>query len=276
VIDIFCKAVIDGLHINKFIETGTFAGETIAQVSLWFAELHPEFGQIEKLVITGAKGSNPWNTYITYPVFKATSRESNFKIYSVDSNSELYQTAKEIFSSNSNIILACQSSEQFLKELVDSESIDKEDNCFFYLDAHWGKYWPLHDEIRQVLRLKRFAIVIDDFAVPGYPEFGYDVYGYDACDWNYIKNLFRKRQVLIYYPMRANQDGRGWVLIISGYPQESLAFLDKVPLFASNFRGIFVKKTKIWLWNLVLRNRILHRGAKAILSTAARFKRGFS
>ncbi len=238
-IDIFCKAVIEKLNINKFIETGTFQGESVAQVSMWFSELYPQFGQIEKMVISGAKGGNPWNAHIAYPVFKAVSKNSKAKIYSVDCNPELYETAKELFSTNSNIILACRSSEQFIKELIDSGEISDSDNCFFFLDAHQLEYsdkleyWPLHDEISQILRLNRFVIVIDDFVVPGHPDFGYDAYGKNIFDWGYIKDLFRDQQISFFYPVRSNRDNRGWILIVSGQ-ERSLSSLHQLPLFRDN------------------------------------------
>ncbi len=136
-IDLLCKPIINKLNINKFIETGTFEGETVAQVAVWFSELHREFGLIEKLVITEAKGMNPWNSYIAYPKFQSVNNDSNFKIYSVDTDPKYYQTAKEVFSSNSNIIIEYQSSEQFLRNLIDSGTIGENDNVFCYLDAHW-------------------------------------------------------------------------------------------------------------------------------------------
>lgn len=268
-IDISCKKVIKHLNINKFIETGTYKGETVAEVCKWFSEFYLEFGKIEKLIHTDARGNRPWNVFIAYieklihtgarsahpwntsiayidtllhtaakclhvrpwyqsiayPIFKEC-MDSNYKIYSVDIDPKYYKATKDLFSTNPNVIIKCKNSEQFLKELIDDKTIKDTDNCFFYLDAHWKKYWPLRDEIKQVLRLNRFVILIDDFRVPGHPEFGYDIYDKQACGWDYIKDLFKNRKVVIYYPKKLNRDNRGWVLIFHGYPEERLGFLN--------------------------------------------------
>lgn len=46
----------------------------------------------------------------------------------------------------------------------------------FYLDAHWGNYWPLLDELEEISKTHRdnCIIVIDDFKVPGRSDIPYD------------------------------------------------------------------------------------------------------
>jgi hypothetical protein len=241
--------------------------------------LYPEFGQIEKMIITGAKGSNPWNSYIPYPVFKNGSPKTNYKMFEVDNNKESVDKVKEIFFSNPNISFGCQSSELYLHELIDIQrAIGENDNALFYLDAHWGDYWPLREEINEVLKLKKFAIVIDDFVVPGHPDCGYDSYRGIPCGWGFIKDLFKGREVSVFYPTRSNRDYRGWVLIIAGYSSEELQFLKKLPLFKLsrmvlfrtyifNFGLLFSEiytKIKIWLYWLVSRNQKVYRLFKKI------------
>jgi hypothetical protein len=46
------------------------------------------------------------------------------------------------------------------------------DQTLFFLDAHWGPYWPLPDEVRALPRGKG-VIVVHDIKVPGKP-FGFD------------------------------------------------------------------------------------------------------
>lgn len=49
---------------------------------------------------------------------------------------------------------------------------------FFYLDAHWGSYLPLHDELTAIVEFWSDSVVmIDDFCVPDDPGYGYDDYG---------------------------------------------------------------------------------------------------
>jgi hypothetical protein len=225
VIDELLKAVITNLKINKFVETGTLDGETVALVARWFAGESNDFGTIEKLTL------NPIDTTIAYPIFSATNKNSRYKMYSVDINSQKAAHAKEVFASNPNITVECGNSPAFLKHLIESKSISTVDNTMFFLDAHWNRYWPLRDEIKEILRLPSFAIVVDDFVVPGHPDFGCDSYGWDVCSWDYIKGLFRGRNVVKLYPVRSNRDDRGWVLILSGFDKKGIA---KLPIFHHN------------------------------------------
>jgi hypothetical protein len=229
-IDILCKPVIEQFKIDRFIETGAYQGESLASVSRWFSELHPDFGKIDHLVLTDAKAPTRWASLIPYPVFKECENSSH-KIYSVEINPEFHNTVKNLFSSNSNIIFACESSERYLQHLIHSNALNGTHNCFFYLDAHWGEYWPLRDEIKQIVKLPRFVISIDDFKVPGHRNFRYDSYGGKDCRWSYIRDLFRGKKVHTYYPKRSNRDNRGWVLIFHGYSKGELRFLKKLPLF---------------------------------------------
>jgi|GEM_PF-2549671 len=228
-IDSLCKVILDRLNINKFIETGSFEGETVAEVARWFAELHPEFGKIEKLILTGAQGLNPWNTRIAYPIFEKANR-AGYQIFSTEVDRERYERLKPLWATCENIILANKSSEAFLRQMIDEGELSDADRCFFYLDAHWNDYWPLRDEITQIRRLKRFVISIDDFMVPGRPEFGYDSYGSRVCNWGYIADLFAGLEAKAYYPLRSNRDNRGWIVIFGGYRAEELRFMRDLPL----------------------------------------------
>lgn len=46
----------------------------------------------------------------------------------------------------------------------------------FFLDAHWYEYWPLPDELKEISKLNKAIIMIDDFEVAGRPEYGFDTY----------------------------------------------------------------------------------------------------
>lgn len=63
--------------------------------------------------------------------------------------------------------------------------IDAEKTIFF-LDAHWQRYWPLKDEIDTISRNKGI-IVIHDAQVPDHPELGYDVWGGNTLNYEYVK-----------------------------------------------------------------------------------------
>jgi hypothetical protein len=49
---------------------------------------------------------------------------------------------------------------------------------FIYLDAHWEEDLPLREELEIIREAwDRAIVMIDDFAVPGDPGYGYDDYG---------------------------------------------------------------------------------------------------
>lgn len=231
-----CGEIILNLRVNKFIETGTYLGETIAAVSSWFHELDPDFGKIDYGVINEYLDSFPKGLFkrkIYYPVFK-DSKNCNIKIWSVDLDFEKQNILSSIFQSNSNINIICKSSEQFIRELIDNGLVTDRDKSFFYLDAHWGEYWPLRDEISQILRLERSVIVIDDFVVPFHPSHGFDTIGGRVCGWYYIRDCFKdiSKKIYLFYPKFPNSDNRGTVIIFIGYSSDELKFMRKLPCFS--------------------------------------------
>jgi len=62
------------------------------------------------------------------------------------------------------------------------------DKFFLFLDAHWESYWPLRDELQQVINFGyKPVIIIHDFDC-GKPGWIYDIYGGQHLNWNYIKD----------------------------------------------------------------------------------------
>ena len=238
-IDILCKDIVQAFKINRIVETGTDKGETVAEVSRWLAEMDSDFGTIIAAVKTGARSYNSWNEPIAYPVFSQT-KVSRCQIHSVEVDSTSYQTAKKNFQSNSNIYLYHSDSVKFLNSLLSAEMgrNPSDHRYLFFLDAHWGKYWPLRDELKVIRKLNKYLIVIDDFMVPGksHPSrprgaFGFDVYQGKILHWSYLCDVFTDTAVKIFYPNRPNRDRRGWVLITHGYSKNELGFLETLPLF---------------------------------------------
>ena len=60
------------------------------------------------------------------------------------------------------------------------------EKTIFFLDAHWQRYWPLRDEIDVISRNKGI-LVIHDAQVPHHPELGYDVWGGNILNYEYVK-----------------------------------------------------------------------------------------
>ena len=97
-------------------------------------------------------------------------------INTTEVNTYFYNISKNRLSKYGNVQQFLLSSEQFLLKWL--PKVNLQDKCIFFLDAHWEHYWPLPQEIVAISATQRSAIIIiDDFKVPGHPEYGYDDYG---------------------------------------------------------------------------------------------------
>lgn len=144
------KNLITRFNINKIIETGTYYG--------WSTMKLAEFGIN---VIT-----------IEYS-------EKNYNIAVNNFNKTNFTNIQPILGSSPDI----------LDKILTSEDND----TILFLDAHWYEYWPIHDELKVCIKKKiKPIIVIHDFFVPdenGNPKFGFDKYGEQSLDFNYIKTF---------------------------------------------------------------------------------------
>jgi len=210
-INIIAKEIIKLFNVNKFIETGIHHGETLGAAVDWFSELYEDF--------------------------KRKDNSGRYAIYEVDSVKEYCDAASEKYSKINNIVIAHDSSEKYLKRLIDENTFHEDDHCMFYLDAHWYDYWPLRDEMKEILRLKRAIILIDDFYVPGKP-FDYDSYQGARLDLNYIRDLISGRSHDIYYTAIGNRDNRGMAIIFIGYKENDIHdTLKGLPLIKENLEN---------------------------------------
>lgn len=100
-------------------------------------------------------------------------RYPNVKVFTCEINKRWLKLAKRFCEGISNIEFFQGQSPEFLDGLRD---FLKGERPIFWLDAHWGDYWPLVGETKLISSLPRYVIMIDDFEVPGRPRFHYDVY----------------------------------------------------------------------------------------------------
>jgi hypothetical protein len=128
-----------------------------------------------------------------------------------------------------------------VKKLLDENKLGP--RPLFYLDAHWQSYWPLRDELKHIGASGLPAtIVIDDFEVPGQPQFGFDVDGGGEiteglkCNLDYIRQaLSPVRTYNAAFPRYSIRDAfakgsgplRGHVVLFQDMPEEYRAFLDR-------------------------------------------------
>lgn len=143
--------------------------------------------------------------------------------YSCEADPKIYAHAKIQTAQFSNVDLRHEHSPNFLFNLAkEFPQILHERTCF-WLDAHgYGFQWPLREEIKFILgNFSHCYIFIDDFKVPGEPQFGYDVYENQECSLEYISDELSKFSTRIFFPKYSKVTSeyhplRGWVLIESG------------------------------------------------------------
>ncbi len=206
------KDIIKLFNVNKFAETGIHHGETLGSVVDWFSELYEDF---RKKDVSG-----------------------KYTIFDVDSVKEYYDAASEKYAKdNKNIVIANDSSEKYLRRLIDENTLNDNDNCMFYLNMHHCDYWPLRDEMKKILKLKRAIILINNFYVPGKP-FDYDTYQESRLGLNYIRDLINGRSHDIYYTAIGNRDNRGMAIIFIGYKENDITdTLKGLPLIKENLEN---------------------------------------
>ena len=82
-----------------------------------------------------------------------------------------------------NALLVCDNSPDALRKL---RPFLPDKRVLYFLDAHWGDYWPLLDEIVEIWQ-RSGVIVFHDMVVPGHPELGFDTYGGQTLNYEYVR-----------------------------------------------------------------------------------------
>jgi hypothetical protein len=96
-------------------------------------------------------------------------------VHTVEQNPRFYTYSASRLARESRITVTRGDSRTFLREQVRRHS---DESVFVYLDAHWEEDLPLPEELQIIAAgLPTAAVMIDDFAVPGDPGYGYDDYG---------------------------------------------------------------------------------------------------
>lgn len=90
-------------------------------------------------------------------------------IFSCEIDPQYYAGSVERLRPHGNVKIAMESSEKFITRLIAEKSLG--DMPMFFLDAHWYDYWPLVDEVAVISSLPKFAVIVDDFRVPGQGQF---------------------------------------------------------------------------------------------------------
>lgn len=192
--DKFLIQLVDSLmpQIYSFIETGSNVGTT----ALYIAKTYPDI-----------------------------------MIYSCEVDELAFQELQRNLSGFANAEVYCQKSPEFLYLLNDTHKHNRDRRNLFWLDAHgYGFRWPLRDEVAFITENFQSAVlIIDDFEVPGKPEFNFMKNGDQLCNFRYIKNaLAKEKQYWVIYPNYTEHTSPhhplvGYVVIIFGMDELPLA-----------------------------------------------------
>jgi len=187
--DSYLLTLIDHVltRCDAFIKTGTYMGDSLEYVARNFSHLH---------------------------IFSCEPRTEHITVSRNKLRPYLH-----------NITLEQVKSPDFLYKIVDDHPDLVNKDVAFWLDAHsFGYKWPLKDEIRFITEtFKRAYIFIDDFKIPGRPEFQYDIYDGQECSWEFIHDeMCTDKKYLIYLPKYKEKTSRhhplvGWILIEFGH-----------------------------------------------------------
>jgi len=141
----------------------------------------------------------------------SSKRLANFGIPvdTIEISKKHYNSAKNYLIGIDNINIHQGSSNLLLEQILE----ENEKNILFFLDAHWGEYWPLLDELEVIFRKKieNPIIIVHDVFIPGGnklrkkwsdgyytvedgsgSKFGYDEYSGVPLSYEYIKNKLDK------------------------------------------------------------------------------------
>lgn len=180
------RALFDALQLQVAIETGTFIGRTANYLARTFG----------------------------------------VPVYSSELVPRHYHAARRMLRELDNVHLALEDSRSFLRRLGgDAELTAK--RAFFYLDAHWYNDLPLAEEIDIIAaRWPQFAILVDDFQVPGDAGYAFDDYGPGkALNMDYLDPVLKRNGLAAFFPTTPSSQesgGRAGYVVVSSKANAAL------------------------------------------------------
>lgn len=180
------RAVVDYLSESSkfYVETGTHKGHT-------FSYMVRKYPHIECFGCEPAKGR--------FDI--ALSRTKEFR------NAKIFN----------------ETSQRLINRIKKNHSRIFEGPILFWLDAHSKFFeWPLAKELTFFTKHTKVGnIIIDDFFVPGEPQFRSNKYGNQRYNFQYIRPfLSKKHKYKVYFPMynksKDKQTLTGWILLQFG------------------------------------------------------------
>lgn len=153
-------------------------------------------------------------TYLGHTAFYVGKRYRSLPVHSCDIDGDFVRFARSKTKRFRHVRIAQMNSPEFLRHLLERRPRLKDSQGTFWIDSHWGSYWPLQDEIRYLLStLRKGFILIDDFKIPDRPEYAYDRYNGQDCSLELILPLL--------------PPGRCYPFVFPKYSQSAAQFLPR-------------------------------------------------
>lgn len=152
-------------------------------------------------------------------------------VISVELHPPSYEFSKRRLAQFGNVSLKLGNSVDVLRSVL--PQCDPAAPTLIYLDAHWEDYLPLREEIDLISsRLENFAIIVDDFQVPGDSGYTFDDYGPGkALTEDYLRGC-KNRQLEKFYPavpsIEETGNRRGWIVLTAN--KAIVAILNSISL----------------------------------------------
>lgn len=108
-------------------------------------------------------------THYAHTTLHMASRHPGLPIFTCEINPTYYAASLLALRPHANVQVSPESSEKYVVRLIGENALGAVP--MFFLDAHWHDYWPLPDEVREIAKLPKFVILVDDFMVPGQAQF---------------------------------------------------------------------------------------------------------
>ncbi|MFT5222997.1 MAG: hypothetical protein ACI867_001307 [Glaciecola sp.] len=168
-------------------------------------------------------------TYVGDTLHHVATRHGHLQCHSCEPSPKRFARAMEHLAGLENIQVRKVTSQKFIRALDRDPTVDKAAaSPVFWFDAHgYGFTWPLRDEVRWATSFANGHVLIDDFEVPGRPEFGFDEYKDQRCAWDFIRSSLQDRDdYRVTFPAYTEHTSRfhplrGWILISFGTDVES-------------------------------------------------------
>jgi hypothetical protein len=119
---------------------------------------------IDRVVETG--------TYLGHTTYFLATEFPAIPIETWEVDRDFYRRARRNLAACPNVRVRHGDSAVLLEEAA---SRSAQGNAFFYLDAHWHPGWPLRRELRAIVSGGSAVVLIDDFKVPGRPDYAFAV-----------------------------------------------------------------------------------------------------